>query len=82
VDPLANSVTNSLAEASRTLAEFRGAAENLRSVLAPTSPVRDDLDQALEQLAAAAQSVSTLVDFLKQHPNALISGRQFPKRQP
>jgi paraquat-inducible protein B len=82
VDPLADSVTNSLAEANRTLGELRGTAENLKSMLAPDSPLRNDLDLALEQLAGAAQSLSTLLDFLKQHPNALITGRQFPKKQP
>lgn len=82
IDPLADSVTNSLAEATRSLAELRGAAENLRSMLAPESPIRTDLDQALEQLAGAAQSISSLVDFLKLHPNALITGRQSPKKQP
>jgi paraquat-inducible protein B len=76
VDPLADGVTNSLAEVDRTLAQFRGAAENLKLMLAPDSPVRHDLDQTLEQLAGAAQSISTLVDFLKQHPNALITGRE------
>jgi paraquat-inducible protein B len=82
IDPLADSVTNSLAEANRSLAQLRSAAENLRSMLAPESPVRNDLSQALEQLADAAQSVSSLVDFLKMHPNALITGRQSPKKQP
>jgi paraquat-inducible protein B len=82
VDPLADSVTNSLAEASRTLAQLRGAGENLRTMLAPDSPVRNDLDLALEQLAGAAQSISSLVEFLKQHPNALITGRELPRKQP
>ena len=82
VDPLADSVTNSLAEANRALAQVRGAGENLRTLLAPDAPLRNDLDQALEQLAGAAQSISSLVDFLKQHPNALITGRQLPKKQP
>ena len=82
VDPLADSVTNSLAEANRTLAQIRGAGENLRTMLAPDSPVRNDLDLALNQLAGAAQSISSLVDFLKQHPNALIAGRTLPKNQP
>jgi paraquat-inducible protein B len=79
VDSLSDSITNSLAEANRALAQIRGAGENLRAVLAPDSPVRNDLDLALEQLAGAAQSVSSLVDFLKQHPNALITGREIPK---
>ncbi len=82
VDPLADSLTNSLAELDRTLVQFRGAAENLKAILGPESPVRNDLDHALAQLAGAAQSISALVDFLKQHPNALITGRQFPKKKP
>jgi paraquat-inducible protein B len=82
VDPLADGVTNSLAELDRTLAQVRGAAEGLKSMLQPDSPVRHDLDQALEQLAGAAQSISTLVDFLKQHPNALIAGRENPRKEP
>jgi paraquat-inducible protein B len=76
IDPLADNVTNTLAEVNRTLVQIRGAGENLKSMLAPESPVRSGLDQALEQLAGAAQSVSSLVDFLKQHPNALITGRE------
>jgi len=82
VDPLAESVTNSLAEANRTLAQVRGAAENLRSMLSSDSPVRNNLDEALAQLAGASQSMAALLDFLKQHPNALITGRQVPKQQP
>jgi len=82
IDPLADGVTNTLAEANRTLAQIRGAGENLRTMLAPDSPVRNDLDLALNQLAGAAQSISSLVDFLKQHPNALIAGRTLPKNQP
>jgi len=76
IDPLADSLTNSLVEAERSLAQIRGAAENLRTLIAPDSPLRNNLDQALQQLAGAGQSLATLADFLKQHPNALISGRQ------
>jgi paraquat-inducible protein B len=82
VDPLADGITNTLAQANLALAQIRGAGENLRTVLSPDSPIINDLDQALEQLAGAAQSISSLVDFLKQHPNALITGRQLPKKQP
>ena len=80
VDPLLDGVTNTLAEANSTLAQLRGAGENLRSMLAPDSPVRNELDLALEQLAGAAQSIAALADFLKEHPNALIAGRQHPKK--
>ena len=82
VDPLADSITNTLAGADRALAQIRGAGENLRRVLAPDSPVLGELDRTLEQLASASQSVAALADFLKQHPNALIAGRKLPKQQP
>jgi len=82
VDPLVGSVTNTLAGADRALAQIRGAGENLRTMLAPDSPVINELDRTLEQLAAAGQSISSLADFLKEHPNALIAGRKPPKQPP
>ena len=80
IDPLVNNVTNTLAEANRTLAQFRGAGENLKSMLAPDSPIRNNLDLALQQLSGTIQSLSDLLEFLKQHPNALITGRENPKK--
>jgi len=80
VDPLAESVTNSLAEANRTLAQLRGTADNLRSMLRPDAPLQHDLDQLLRQLAGTAESVSSLMEFLQQHPNALITGRETPQK--
>jgi paraquat-inducible protein B len=82
VDPLADSITNSLASANRALAQVQGAAENMRTLIAPDSPVRGNLDQALQELAGAVQSLSALLDFLKQHPNALITGRQTVEKNP
>jgi len=73
---LADSLTNSLAEANHTLAQLRGTADNLRSMLRPDAPLEHDLEQLLQQLAGTAESVSTLVEFLKQHPNALLTGRE------
>ncbi len=82
IDPLSDNITNSLAEANRALAQIRGAGENLRTLLAPDSPLRNELDQALEQLAGASQSIASLADFLKQHPDSLIAGREQPKQKP
>ena len=82
VDPMAQSITNSLAEVNTTLAQLRGLAENLRNMLRPESPIRNDLDQLLQQLAGTAESISSLVEFLKQHPNALITGRETITKKP
>jgi paraquat-inducible protein B len=75
VDPLADSVTNTLSEAGSALAQVRSGVQNLRDLLAPDSSLRNDLTLALEQLAAAAQSISGLAEYLESHPNALITGR-------
>jgi paraquat-inducible protein B len=82
IDPLADSLTNSLAQANLALGQIRGAGQSLRTMLAPDSPLSNDLDQALEQLATAGQSISALVDFLKRHPNALIAGRKIQEKKP
>jgi paraquat-inducible protein B len=82
VDPLADSVTHTLAEANQTLGQIRGAGENLRMMLAPDAPVRNNLELALGQFAAAAQSISSLADFIKEHPNALVAGRRLPNQKP
>ena len=82
VDPLADSVTHTLAEADHALIQVRGAAQNLKTQLAPNAPLTSDLDQTLHQLSDALQSLSTVLDYLKQHPNALITGREQPERKP
>jgi paraquat-inducible protein B len=80
VDPLADGVTDSLAEANRVLAEVRGSGENLKNMIAPNSPIRNDVDRALKQIADATEAIATLADFLKRHPNAIITGREIPTR--
>jgi len=82
VDPLADEVTNTLAQAAAALSQLRGGAQNLRSMLAPDAPLRGDLSLALEELASAAQSISALADFLRAHPNALLTGRQTSNQKP
>jgi paraquat-inducible protein B len=82
VDPLAEGVTNTLAQANRTLEQLRSGVQDLGNLLAPDSPLRNDLNLALEQLAGAAQSISALADFLERHPNSLITGRASPAKKP
>jgi paraquat-inducible protein B len=51
-------------------------------MVAPDSQLHTDLIQALEQITGAAQSLSSLADFLERHPNALITGRKKPDQKP
>jgi paraquat-inducible protein B len=82
VDPLAASITNTLDQANETLAQLRGAVRDLGGMLAPDSPLQNDLSLTLQQLAGASQSVATLAEFLKRHPNSLITGRENPVKKP
>jgi paraquat-inducible protein B len=82
VDPLAADVTNTLAQANQTLVQLRTAVQSLGGMLAPDSPLQNDLSLALQQLAGAAQSVSALAEFLERHPNSLLTGRERPLKKP
>jgi paraquat-inducible protein B len=82
VDPVADNLTNTLSQVVQTLAQLRGGVENLRAMLSPDSPLRNDLGLSLEQVATAAQSISALADFLHAHPNALLTGRATPDTKP
>jgi paraquat-inducible protein B len=76
LDPLADSVTNTLDQLKRTLVQTRGTMQNVGDLLAADSPLRNELAVALAQLAEASQSVSALADYLHNHPNALLVGRK------
>ncbi len=76
VDGLSDSLNETLTQSGQALSELRKGVEDLRDVLSPQSALRHDLDTALDQVGEASRSVEGLADFLKRHPNALISGRK------
>jgi len=79
VDPVANSVTNALYDAQKTLANFQVAIQNVSALLAPDSAIPSELNQALEDLGNAGHAVADLAKFLKRNPNTLLIGRRQPK---
>jgi len=82
LDPLVTGATNTMAQADATLTELRAGAESLRGILGPDSALNHDLSIALNQLANAAESISTLAEFLRAHPNALLTGRENLDKKP
>ena len=82
VDPLANSITNTLSDAQTTLAELRIGVRGVSDLLGPDSALRPDLIQALEELRRAGNAVADLAEFLERNPNALLTGKKRPKGQP
>jgi paraquat-inducible protein B len=81
VDPLVDSVTNTLFDAQKTLADVRVAVGNVSDLLGPDSALRPDLVQALEQVGEAGREVADLAELLKRNPNALLAGKKRPKEQ-
>lgn len=82
IDKLVTSADRALASSGETMTEVRNSVQEIRDVLAPRGPLRRDVTTALEEVANAARSISSLAEFLNQHPNALLSGRSVPATQP
>ncbi len=76
VNPLADDLTNTLADAQKTLVDLRQGIQNISGLVGPDATFQSDLSQALEQLANASRSVADLAEFLERNPDALITGRK------
>ena len=69
LDQQADALATSL---DKTLVTVRKALE----VTDPNSPAGVNMNSALKELAAAARSIRVLADYLEQHPEALVKGKQ------
>jgi paraquat-inducible protein B len=76
IGPLATAADQTMADSRDALHEIRSGVQEVRDILAPEAILRRDLDTTLNDLSAAARSISELAEFLNRHPNALISGRK------
>lgn len=79
VDPLVDSVTNTLSDAQKTLADLRGGIQTVSEVVGPDSALRPELLRTLEELDHASRAVADLAELLKRNPNALLTGTKPPK---
>ncbi len=79
VDPLVDSVTNTLNDAQKTLAHLRVAIHDVSDLIGPDSAIPSDLKQALEEFSHAGRAVADLAEFLERNPNALLTGKKRPK---
>lgn len=64
INTLANSLDNTLVTVRNTL-----------QVADPNSPAAVNMNNALKELSAAARSIRVLADYLEQHPEALVKGK-------
>jgi paraquat-inducible protein B len=82
VDSLADSITNALYDAQKTLADLRVGVRSITKLVGPDSALRPDLIQALEDLTNAGQAVADLAEFLQRNPNTLLTGRKRTTERP
>jgi paraquat-inducible protein B len=81
LDPISNNLNPTLEEAKKTMAQLQSATAHLDKMLSTNSSFRYQLDNALSQIATAAESLRRLSEFLERNPNSIIFGRK-PAKQP
>ncbi|WP_233857352.1 PqiB family protein [Paraburkholderia sp. HD33-4] len=63
-------------QAHDALASAHAALDSANNVLQPDSPLQQNADNVVEELSRTATAFRTLADYLEQHPEALIRGKQ------
>jgi paraquat-inducible protein B len=77
VRALAEELRGELAPALRaTLAQTEGVLKGAESMLSADAPVQRELRRSLRELADAARSLRIMAEYLQQHPEALIYGKE------
>lgn len=76
IDPAGENLAKTLEETRRTMETFNATAQTLRRFIHAQRNLGGDADQALSKLAAAADAVQRLADYLERNPQALLTGRQ------
>lgn len=74
--PFAASVEATNRETRQTLQQTQRTLAALESLIQPGAPLALQLDQALQDIARAAQAMRELADYLQRHPNAILFGRK------
>lgn len=75
--PLSERLGTASEKATASLEEIEGLAADLRRLTAPDSPTVVGLQQALQDLSRAVNSLRLLADSLNRNPSAILTGRQF-----
>ncbi|MDO8433467.1 MAG: MlaD family protein [Candidatus Binatus sp.] len=80
---IGDELRKAIADLDLTLTSARGALDSAHSTLdnantlvAPNSLQLEKLDQTLDEVSRAAQSLRVLADFLERHPEALLRGKK------
>jgi paraquat-inducible protein B len=76
VEPLAESVDKTLVDARSALKQGEKTLATAEYDLSEDSTTMYELNNTLREFSAMARSIRQLADYLKQHPEALLSGKR------
>jgi paraquat-inducible protein B len=54
--------------------------DSAENMLDPDTPVAAEFQRALQEISAAARSIRATAEYLERHPDALIYGKERPRR--
>jgi paraquat-inducible protein B len=79
IEPAGRDLTDTLAEARRTMQAFNGTATAAQNFISTHGGLGEEVVRTLNQLNQTADAVKRLADFLERNPNALLMGRKPPQ---
>ena len=74
-DPVMSKLEEALKEATLTMKQAQKTLAVAEADLSEDSPTMYELNNALREISAMARSIRQLADYLKRHPEALLSGK-------
>lgn len=75
-EAIGKDVRRTFAQLDQTLASARGALDNAGNLVEPDSALSEQLGATLQEVSRAARGLRVLADYLEQHPEALLRGKQ------
>jgi len=78
LDDLGKDLSGTLENLNKAISQADDTLQTVKRMFAADSPLTQELQQTLTELAAAARTLRVLADYLDRHPEALIKGKVNP----
>ena len=74
-DKIGANLNRTMANLDKTITQAEGTLKTVDTMFAADSPLSQELQTSLRELADAARSLRILSDYLERHPEALLKGK-------
>lgn len=75
IQPLSDKAQDALVSTKKTMDQANSSLTGVNKIVGDNSNTRHKLNRALDEFAAAANSMNSLMDYLERHPEALLKGK-------